>query len=115
MLEQDKPTTTIPESPAQRTLNKIDHRDQFVRAVEIALLIAVVTFNIFLSVRLQQVIDSNQADTLQARTANIERQQQLEGYIKCVLLIRYDVPPESLTTKEGAAAALDSCASANKQ
>ena len=110
MLNEDKATTTIPDSPAQQTLQKLDHRDRFIRTVEIFILILVVVFNIFLGVRLQQVINNNQIETVAARQANIKRQQDLEQYIKCVLLIRYDVPPEQLTTRKGTEAALDKCA-----
>lgn len=112
MLEADKAKTTIPESPAQQFLARVDARDKMARAAGIAILLALVVFNVFTAIRLQNVIDQNQRDTLEARQANTARQNELKDYIKCVLLIRYDVPAEALTTRDGVEAALDACATA---
>lgn len=79
------------------------------RALYIAMLL-VVGFNIFIAFQVQRVVHDHQEITLSARKANIARQEELEDYIKCVLLIRYDVPPEQLTTRNGAEVALDACA-----
>lgn len=50
------------------------------------------------------------AATKEARKANIARQQGIEDYIKCLSILRFDVPAEELKTREGAIKALDSCA-----
>jgi hypothetical protein len=58
-----------------------------------------------------QKLDADaQKATVVARQQNIERQEQLKSYIKCIVLIRYDHTPESLTTREGVESALDGCA-----
>lgn len=110
MEDQDKAKTTIPETPNQELLSRVDRRDKLVRGVELAILFIIVLFNIFLGLRIQSVIDQNQADVLRAREANIQRQVELKDYIKCVLIIRFDYTPEELATKEGVTKALDTCA-----
>lgn len=110
MESKDKATTLIPESANERLIQKVDRRDKQMRIAETLMLLALTIFNVFTAVRLQQVISQNQANTLEARQQNIQRQNQLQGYIKCILLLRYNATPESLATLEGAEAALDACA-----
>ncbi len=114
MNSEDKATTTIPATPAQVKLNQLDRRDKIVRAVELFVLLAVVLFNVFLGLRLQQVIDENNRATVEARMANIERQGELKDYVKCVILIGFDNTPEQLATREGTEAALIKCADAKQ-
>lgn len=110
MNEADKATTTIPQSPAQETLAKIDKRDQRIRIIELTIVFAMVIINLFVLLRLQQVIDQNNRATIEARQQNIERQNDQKNYIKCVLLIRFNEPPVDLTTKSSVSKALDQCA-----
>lgn len=114
MQQEDKATTTIPKSPAQEFITKVDARDRAVRGFEIAVLFVLVIFNIFSAIRLQNVIDQNQSDALvRSQTASQERQES-KDYIKCILLIRYDTPAEKLTTRDGTEAALDACAKSSQ-
>lgn len=113
MDNNDKPTTIIEESPAQKALAKIDKRDRLVRGIEIGLLLVVVGFNVFTGVRLQNQIEANNKATIAAREQNIGRQTEIKDYIKCLSLLKFTAPPESLTTKEGVTKALDACAANN--
>lgn len=110
MLDEDKAQSVIPDSPAQKMLKKVDRRSFVAVVFGIGLLLIVTVFNVFTAVRLQYIIDKNQEDTLQARDANVDRQEELQGYIKCVLLLRFDTTPEQFATREGASKALDDCA-----
>ena len=114
MKEGDKAKTTIPESPAESFLRQVDHRDKLMRYAELSILLALVLFNVFVASRLQQVIDENQRDTIEARKANIARQAETKDYIKCIVLIRFDNAPEALTTREGVETALDVCATKSR-
>lgn len=79
-------------------------------------MLLVVGFNIFIAFQVQTVIHANQESTLAARKANIARQSQMEGYIKCILLLRYDNPnltPQS--SREEVETALDKCAQKVKE
>jgi hypothetical protein len=60
MIEVDKAKTTIPESPAESFLRQVDRRDKLMRYAEVAILLGLVLFNVFVAARLQQVIDENQ-------------------------------------------------------
>jgi hypothetical protein len=106
----DKAAHTLPQSPAQLTLARIERRDKRIATFKIFLLLIVVIFNVLTALRLQQVIDENQAETQRAREANIARQDEIKEYIKCVLLIRFDYTPEQLSSKEQVESALDTCA-----
>lgn len=110
MNEDDKATTLIPPTPAQDLLSKVDHRDKLVRGIELFVLACVVGFNVFLGLRLQQVIDQNNKATVEARQNNIARQDDLKNYIKCLSLIRFNQPPVDVTDKAAVSAALDTCA-----
>lgn len=110
MNEEDKATTTIPQSPSQQLLAKVDRRDKLVRIVEITILMAVVVLNIFIGLRIQTVIDSNNKATVQARQDNVERTTQSQQYIKCIVLLRFNTTPMALQTKAGVEKALDACA-----
>lgn len=110
MLDEDKATTTIPDSPAQKMLNKADRSIHRAIIGGIVMLFVVAALNVFAAVRLQYIIDKNQEDVIQARQANIERQSEQKDYIKCVLLLRFDATPQQLATREGASKALDECA-----
>jgi Na+/H+ antiporter NhaC len=113
MDNDHQPTTIIEESPAQKTLAKIDGRDRVVRMVEIAILAIVVAFNVFTGVRLQNQIEANNKATITAREQNITRQTEIKDYIKCLSLLKFTVPAPDLTTKEGVSKALDACAANN--
>ena len=85
MEDIDKATTTIPDSPAQKLLKKVDRRDKLIRTVELTFLFIALLFNVFIaikSVQTQQQIQQNQ-------DANIARSQQrsknLQNYLTCVL------------------------------
>lgn len=110
MKNEDKATTTIKDSPAQEFIRTVDKRDKVIRVIEVVCLLALALFSLYTSIRLQYVIDQNNAATVDARQANVARQDELKDYIKCVLLIRYVVPPEDLADYDGAEEALDTCA-----
>ena len=81
------------------------------RALYIVLFLLVL-LNIVFLFQIQDLIQVNQQNTLEARQANIERQSKMEGYIKCIILLRYDNPnlnPQS--SREEVEMALDRCAS----
>ena len=48
--------------------------------------------------------------TQEARRANIARQESIQNYLKCLSILRFDVPPEQLQTRDGVIKALDTCA-----
>lgn len=110
MEEQDKASTLIPESPAQKTLAKIDARDKVIRLIELTIVFALVVFNLFVGLRLQNVIDQNQAASLQRSHEAQTDRDSIKSYIKCVLLIRFNNDPQLLVTKQAVSAALDTCA-----
>lgn len=112
-MDDDNNTDITPESVGKNTLRKIEHRSSQLMTIAIILLVTVSGFNVWSSIRLQQVIDENNTTTVQARKVNIQRQNELKDYIKCVLLIRFDVPPDQLSTRKGAEKALDICATNN--
>lgn len=59
----------------------------------------------------QTIINNNQAGTLQARKDNIQRQKDLNGYIKCLVLLRYDRPDITpASSRQDTESALDNCA-----
>ncbi len=110
MLPEDKAKTTIPTSPAQEALERVDRRDRLVRAIELFVFTCLVVFNVLIGVGILKVIDQNQKDALvRSEQASLDRKEQ-KDYIKCVLLIRFDTPPEDLTTRKGVEKALDACA-----
>lgn len=110
MKEEDKATSTIVKSPSQELIKKVDDRDKLVRAIEVVILLVVVAFNIFLGLRLQSVVDTNRLEAEQrAMTAGGDSNEN-KRYLKCLALIRFDAPPEDLTTREGMSKALDNCA-----
>lgn len=98
-------------SPTEAMLRTVDRRDKLMRAVELVILAALVVFNIFTVFRLQEIINQNQTSTLNARELNINRQAQMERYIKCILLLRYDNPElTAQSPREEVEMALDKCA-----
>lgn len=101
-------------SDNQDFIERVDRRDRLVRILEVTLLFVLALFNIFAVIQLNRVINQNQADTVEARKQNIDRQEEIQGYIKCVLLIRYTAPPEDLTTQAGTEKALDKCATSRQ-
>lgn len=57
------------------------------------------------------IIENAQQSTLEAREANIERQEDLKSYVKCIVLLRYNYPDLNETSpKSDVETALDSCA-----
>lgn len=110
MNTEDKATTTIPDSPAQETLRKIDNRDKVLKTAQLAIFFVVAIFNVFIILRLQQVIDQNQRESLARSGVAVQDRKEQKDYIKCVLLIRYDASQEALSTRAGVEAALDRCA-----
>lgn len=112
--EDDQKSITTPGTKGEALLRKVDRRDRLMRAIELGVLFALVLFNIFISIRLQTIINQNQTEALQAREANTARQNELKDYIKCVLLLRFDAPPEQLVDRDGVEGALDTCAANSK-
>lgn len=114
MDDQDKATTLIPESPAQKTLAKIDARDKVIRLIELTIVFALVIFNLFVGLRLQNVIDQNQAASIERSHEAQADRDSIKSYIKCVLLIRFNNDPSTLVTKQAVSEALDACAKADQ-
>jgi hypothetical protein len=80
------------------------------RALLLLLMGVVLVFNVVATIRLQQIINQNQKGALERSAEATRDRQEQKDYIKCVLLIRYVVPPEALQTYDGAEEALDQCA-----
>lgn len=102
-------------SEAETKLRELDKRD--IRFKVFLLLVAVIltAFNIFTVVRLQYITSQSQAQAVQARKTNFDRQSEIKAYIKCVVLLRYDNPglsPES--PKADVEKALDRCVELTK-
>jgi hypothetical protein len=81
------------------------------------LLLVVFLWGAFFTFRVAQIGQQlkDQADAIRTTQAtnkadNILRQNNLEDYVKCLSLIRFDVPEKQLTTREGVSLALDKCA-----
>lgn len=86
-------------------------RKAWVEALQYILIIAVLIVNIIGIVKIQTVINDNQAQTIVARQQNIQRQQEIKDYIKCLILLRYDNPTLTVnSTRAQTEAALDKCA-----
>lgn len=99
---------------SELTLDKIDQRDKVVRAIELITLGLLVIFSVFSSISLQSIISSNQSSAVQARNANLARQDAMQGYIKCIILLHYDNPTlNENSTRADVVKALDKCAKAN--
>lgn len=97
-------------SPGELKLQKLDRRDKLMRVFEVIVLAGLVVFSVFNQMRLQQIITQNEKNSNAARQIIINQQEEAEGYIKCVLLIRFTHTAADLATKEGASKALDDCA-----
>lgn len=114
MQSQDKAKNTIPLTPTEELIRKVDRRDRLMRVFQILALAALGIFNVYAAISLEYQTVQNQKATVAARQANVDRQTALQGYIKCVLLIRYDNPASMLTTKEQVSKALDTCAASSQ-
>jgi hypothetical protein len=114
MHEEDQDKSLTPGTKGEALLQKVDRRDKIVRIIEVAILLLLAGFNIFSAIRLQDVVDQNHDAAIQRSELATRQRQEQKDYIKCVLLIRFDVPPEQLTTREGTEKALDDCAEYTK-
>lgn len=75
------------------------------------IMLLIVGFNIFMTVQMQGLVNDHQEATVIARKASIERQSEMEGYIKCILLLRYDNPNLTQNSpRKEVEVALDKCA-----
>lgn len=108
-------TSITDQSPAQSFIKKIDRRDKLVRIIEIVFLVIAISFTIFGLIRIQQLISLSQQETLQRSEKAAQERGETKQYIRCILLIRFDNPPETLTTREGVAKALDNCATESRK
>ena len=43
------------------------------------------------------------------RDAQVKREVETQEYIKCIVLLQFDIPAEQLKTRDGAEAALNTC------
>lgn len=91
-------------------LRKLDRRDKNFRAFELFILFALILFNIFVGYILLTSIQRNERNALQARQSIISQQGEIQRYLKCILLLKYDVSSEQLTTRGGTETAIDTCA-----
>lgn len=66
--------------------------------------------NILGLLEIQSLIKHNQAETVTARAQNMERQDDLKNYTKCIVLLRFNQPPIDLSSKAAVSKALDVCA-----
>lgn len=110
MNPEQADTSINDQSPAQAFIEKIDRRDRLVRAIEVSLLMLLTIFSLFSILRLQQIVHQNDVAATQRSVQAQNDRDELKGYIRCILLIRYDAPPEQLTSREGVAKTLDGCA-----
>lgn len=86
-------------------------RKAWVEALQYILIIAVLVVNIIGIVKIQTVINDNQAQTIAARQTNLQHQQEIKDYIKCIVLLRYDNPTLTVnSTRSETEVALDKCA-----
>lgn len=58
----------------------------------------------------QKIASDAQASTITAREQNIERQEQLKSYIKCIVLLKFEPTLTVNSPEVDVAAALDKCA-----
>lgn len=87
-------------------LRQLDRRDSAFKGFLLLILIFAVAFNSFSAIQFRN-------ETRVARAANIARQNEIQDYIKCVVLLRYYEPPVTASsTKQETVVALDSCAKA---
>jgi hypothetical protein len=91
-------------------LRKLDHRDILMRIVQNVALFVVVAINLLTLMNMQQVIDQNQKSALDRSNQAARERAETKNYIKCVLLIRYDMPEGAVFTREQSSDALDKCA-----
>lgn len=95
-------------------LRQLETRDRNLRIFQVIVLLGIVMFNIFTAIRLQNVIDRNQANAVEARKSNFARQNEIKSYIKCILLIRYDHPELTQTSpRSEVEQALEECSKKN--
>lgn len=102
------------EPQGEKLLTKLDRRDRVTRGLEVVVLLILMAINIFGLFRIESIIKSNQVGTIEARKANAARQDELKGYIKCIVLLRYDNPNlNSESPRVDVEIALDKCAKVN--
>lgn len=59
----------------------------------------------------QRFAEASQRQTIDARKANVQRQNEIKDYIKCLALLRFEEPPITVNSnKQETVAALDKCA-----
>lgn len=75
------------------------------------LLVALLVLNVAGLFQIRNLITDNQANAVVARKQNIQRQEEIKGYIKCIILLRYDNPNLSpASPRADVEKALDKCA-----
>lgn len=110
-MDDSRESSIIDKSPSQDFIGKVDRRDKLMRIIEVFMLLVIVLFNVFFGLRLQSVINKNNQTATDSRKTNAQRQNEIQDYIKCVVLIRFDDPPLPATaTREETSKALDECA-----
>lgn len=98
-------------STGEEKLQKLERRDTVFKGFALLVLALAVAFNMFSAFHLLGEVDRFRQETLIAREANIERQEKIQDYIKCVVLLRFYEPPITEDSIEQEVRdALDSCA-----
>ncbi len=108
MQQEDKAHDQIPKSDSQKFIDRVERRDKMVKIFEVIILFGLVAFNVF-------TVIQNQRSALERSAIATQERAETKEYIKCVLLIRFDVPEKELTTREGAEKALDDCAKSSQK
>lgn len=84
-------------------LQQLDRRDNTFKGFLLVILVCAVGFNAVSAIQFRN-------ETRVARAANIARQNEIQDYIKCIVLLKFYEPPLTPnSTKAETIAALDTC------
>lgn len=102
----------ISDTKGEQLLKKLDRRDKLGRGLELFLVVIVLIINMYGLYQIQNIIKTNQAGTLEARKQNVQRQDELKGYIECIVLLGKAHPDINfqISSLEQTKALLDECA-----
>lgn len=102
-------------SAGEAKLRQLDTRDKILKIYQVFILVGLIIINTFGLFQIQKLIRDNQASTIEARKLSLARQDQIKGYIKCIILLRYDNPNlKPTSSKQEVEQALDRCADLTK-
>lgn len=70
----------------------------------------VIGVNIFSIFQLRNFVVDNQRGVLVARQDNRRRQEEIKNYVRCILLLRFEIAQEDFGNEKVVTEALDRCA-----